>query len=629
MYLENLNVPAFHAEGRFTPPRDVLQVKNPMKKPASMAMFLASHFIAILREHTQGYFGGPVRPIIDGVTDKGTFVSGMTVDAFLARIGDILVGCGRIYRFGNSIVFEVPGDDARMTTIATQGRVEPNAAAIFANLVAIGVKGETSETQSLLPAKLVAATMADEALGHRLPRIRHYSRRPCFDRNFQLCVPGWNADSDILVHAKAVEPGCWAPSHAAGAPAIDRLPPHLKVLLGEFGWRSEADLVNCVAMLLTGQLINHFIDDPHPAVIVDGNTPGVGKTLLVQVLGRVLDGIEPPRIPLGKDEEVEKRLCAQVLSSPSGLFFFDNVRSQIESTVLEQNALSPAISFRVLGHSKTIERPNTFLFFITSNLTKGTSDFIQRAVPIRFLVEGDPKRRRFQSDPLAYAVENRQAIHEELAAMILRWVGQGRPPGHQSHRCRHWAATIGGILDACGLGDYFLANSAGAEEDMDREIQELATLAEHIVVREVAGLFVQSGQEVKSPGLPPAQWVKVAHDAQVLRDRVSEGNPRAKSTAVGIFLSGKLGRSVSIETPGGARTATLRRREGGANQKHYYFEVGDPGIAGLDPAPSSDSAPDEPGLGDDGPGPVETSEIAPAPQATTPTPNPAAALDWL
>ena len=91
----------------------------------------------------------------------------------------------------------------------------------------------------------------------------------------------------------------------------DRLPPRLRGLLGEFSWRSEADLVNAVALLLTGLLINHFIDDPHPVAIVDGNQPGVGKTLLIQAIGRVLDGAEPTRIPLerrrGAGEAIVRR----------------------------------------------------------------------------------------------------------------------------------------------------------------------------------------------------------------------------------------------------------------------------------------------------------------------------------
>src|SRR5205823_13203835 len=132
-----------------------------------------------------------------------------------------------------------------------------------------------------------------------------------------------------------------------------------------------------------GLLINHFIDDPHPGAIVDANQSGTGKTLLVQCLGRVLDDAEPPRTSLVRDEELEKKLCAQLRTSRTSLFFLDNVRARIESAVIEQSMLSPLLSFRVLGKSATIERPNTFAWFITSNMAAGTPDFIRRCVPIR------------------------------------------------------------------------------------------------------------------------------------------------------------------------------------------------------------------------------------------------------
>jgi hypothetical protein len=350
-------------------------------------------------------------------------------------------------------------------------------------------------------------------------------------------------------------------------------------------------------MLLTGILINHFRDDPHPAGIIDGNQAQLGKTLLVQTIGRVLDDIEPPRIPLGNDVEVEKRLCAQVRCSSTSLFFFDNVRARIESVVLEQNILSPVVTFRILGSSTTIERPNGYLWMITSNLTAGTPDLISRGVPIRLYYEGDPKRRKFSGDPLAYAARHRLEILGELAAMVLRWVEDGRKPGAQEHRCRHWAATIGGILDSAGLGEFFLSNAAEAEAAMDQGLIDLSTLAEHVVNRGSAELYVEEGSDPKGKGKPAGHWADVAHDAGVLRDKLAEcAGARAKATLVGNFLGGRVDRQVPIETAAGPRTATLRKQEGRARTRHYYYEIG--AIEGIgDPvAQPSTSAGPEPDL---------------------------------
>ncbi len=142
----------------------------------------------------------------------------------------------------------------------------------------------------------------------------------------------------------------------------NRLPPRLRGLLGEFSWRSEADLVNAVALLLTGLLINHFIDDPHPVAIVDGNQPGVGKTLLIQAIGRVLDGAEPNRIPLGGDEELEKRLCAEVRGRTRSILLLDNVAHPDRVGRPRAERPLPGALLPRPGQSLVIRSPNTYLW---------------------------------------------------------------------------------------------------------------------------------------------------------------------------------------------------------------------------------------------------------------------------
>ena len=546
-----------------------------MASPASPGQILAS----MLLDSLHAYQAGPAvvdhaRQIISGVTPVGSFVDGQTLDGFLAQAGQILAGSGRLYKFGNTIVYETdaPGDQ-RLTTLAVGHRAEPNAAAILANLFGVGYEAKQGVVQSLAASKLIGAVLADESLWQHLPEIRHHARRPTFDLDFQLCAPGWNAASGILVHAPEVVPTSHAPASDPDATGLDRLPPRLRALFGEFSWRSDADLVNALAMLLTGLLINHFVDDPHPGGLVDANQPGTGKTLYVQVVGRILDGAEPPRTALVRDEELEKRLCAQLRSSRSSVYFLDNVRARIESAVLEQNMLSPLLSFRILGKSATIERPNAALWMITSNLTAGTPDFIRRCVPIRQFVEGDPKARVFTGNPLAHATEHRLGILGELAGMVLRWVEQGRPPGTQRHRCDRWAATIGGLLDANGLGEFFLANAEEAEAAMDQGLVDLATLAEHVEAKGPVDLRVGAGEDLGTKGRTPGLWAPVFAETQVLRDKLAESTTKGRATAIGLFLSGKVNRTVPIETTKGPRQATLRRREGGSGQNFYFFEL--------------------------------------------------------
>jgi hypothetical protein len=514
------------------------------------------------------------RPIIVGVTSDGKFVGGMTLDRFFAEAAQILLDSRRVFRHGNSICLETGGpDEQRLIDLATDHRAEPGASSLLANLFGVGVGGgDESASQSLVPTKLVGALLVSEPLWAVLPAIRYYGRRPAFDRDFKFCGPGWDADSRILVHGPTIEPTMHEPPSAAEADALDLLPPQLRGLLREFAWRSEADLVNAVALLLTGLLINHFIDDPHPVAIVDGNQPGVGKTLLIQAIGRVLDGVEPPRIPLNRDEEMEKRLCSEVRSRTKSIFLLDNVRTHIESAVLEQNVLSPELSFRVLGQSTVIRCPNTFLWAITSNGASGTPDMVRRGMPIRLQHDGDPKVRDFQGKPMEFAGQHRLAILGELAGMVVRWLQRGMAAGTQRHRCAHWAATIGGILDACGLGRWFLANSEEAEAEMDQGLLDLAALAEHVAA-DGEGFCSREGRSAESSGKAAKEWIPVFSATQVLREQMLSAADRSKSTAIGRFLAARVDRSVRIDTAAGPRVATLRCRVERANRKCYYFEI--------------------------------------------------------
>ncbi|MEO7130900.1 MAG: hypothetical protein ABIZ07_05950, partial [Dermatophilaceae bacterium] len=531
--------------------------------------------------------GDRTRPIIYGVNGRGELVEGMTLDGFLAQAGRILADSGRVYAFEDTICYESdPANHAQLILLATQGKAEPNAVGILSNLFAVGA----GDRQSLPATKLVGALLADEDLRRRLPVIRHYARRPVFDADFNLCRSGWNADSGTLVHGPEIEPTP-PPDPGPATGLLDRLPPHLKGLLREFCWRSDADVINAVGVLLTGLLVNHFIDRPHPVVLVDANQSGLGKTLLVQAIGRVLDDNEPIRTRLSGDDELEKKLGATLREARSSVIFLDNVRVAVESALIEQNALSPVLAFRILGQSAVIRRPNAYLWAITGNATTATTDLIRRGVPIRLHHEGDPKGRRFGGDPLEFASRNRLAILGELAGMVVRWVERGKPTAPRPHRCESWAATIGGILDASGLGGPFLANAAEAEAAMDRDLQALAALAEHVAAKGPDRARATAGDDTASRGMPSADWVPIFAEAEVDRDKLAAMPTHGKVSSVGSFLAAKLGRSAVVTMGDGEGTATLRMRAARARKKLYYFEIIAAEAAGCpEPTPTGPAA---------------------------------------
>ena len=235
--------------------------------------------------------------------------------------------------------------------LALNGRAEPGAEAWLSNLMVVDSGDGQIEIQAGFPSRLARSLLADEGLWRSLPTIEFYSHRPVFDRDYSLCGPGYHADSRILVHGPAITPILHEPSTGPATPVIDRLPPGLGKLFSEFCWRSEADLVNAVGYLLGGLLVNHFVNAPHPVALVDGNREGIGKTLVMQAVACVLDGFAPVPIDFARDEELAKRLGAELRDGRVDDVLFDNVRNRLASALVEANALSPVISFRSLGQS--------------------------------------------------------------------------------------------------------------------------------------------------------------------------------------------------------------------------------------------------------------------------------------
>ena len=521
------------------------------------------------------------RPVIWDVTPHGVFVNGMSLDIFVARASELFRESGRVYRFEDSLVYEYrEATNPRLQVLSIRGEAATNADSVLANLFTVGIQGEKGETQGVAGPKLVGALLADETLCQTLPVIRGYARRALFDENFRLCGPGWHPEHGILVHGPDIIPAQLSSVAAAGTSSIDRLPPYLKRLLQDFCWASEADLENALALLFTGLLANHFVTNPKPLGLIDGNQPEVGKTLLCQVFGQILDGMEPERIPLTKDEELEKKVGAKLRDSRSSIFFFDNVRTSLQSAYIEANCSSPVLSARVLGHSRMITRPNIYLWLITCNLTSGSSDSITRGIPVRLRFEGDPVTRTFHQNLLEYVTRHRMDILGELAAMVLLWQNHGRPAARDiwpagrpapRHRWDVWCQTIGGILGANGFFN-FLANVTEAKAAMDEGLQTLASLGEYVVSKGQTGFYNPSDNDPER-GKLPREWANVFTAAGLCKDKLADKTARGRDTWVGTFLSGKTDRVVSITVGISTANAVLRRNPTRGDQKRYFFEI--------------------------------------------------------
>ena len=287
-------------------------------------------------------------------------------------------------------------------------------------------------------------------------------------------------------------PGTIAASEIFSAgPAADPRPgtARLDALLQDFCFRTPGDRTNYVGVLVTAVLVPHFVGSK-PAVLFNGNQPGLGKSVLAQVIAILRDGRAAETASYNpNDEEFEKRLGAIVRRGATTIVI-DNAKAggrapRIDSAVLERSITDPVLSYRLLGHSREIRAENSHIFCLTANTPELSRDLITRCVVVHLYHEGDPARRAFtRADPEAYALEHRVEILGELVGMVERWRAAGSPRAvaHSRFNKKGWGPIVGGILAANGFPD-FLANAAEAATELDpgrRDFADLvAVLADH------------------------------------------------------------------------------------------------------------------------------------------------------
>ncbi len=431
----------------------------------------------------------------------GQFV--IVAAAFLAAVAPP-DGPYMVFVYGSAVMMEVTAGRGQpgLVPLAQEGDLTRSAPALLANLVLCRVEREDAPpVEFALPPSALAALLNSGEVRGRLPRVVLYVLRPVYSTAYVLLSPGYHPAERVLVHGPAVEPDISA--QPTGDTALARLPPHLRTVLSGFCFASDADLANAVGLLVTGLLVHHFVEKGKPIILVDGNQPGVGKSLLILVVAVILDGRTPQVIHYtANEEELQKRICATLRSGEQSVLLVDNAKEDngtaVSSPTLEANSVAPEISLRVLGTSANYRRPNDVLWALTMNCTRVSPDLVQRGLPIRLQYDGRPEGRTFAGPhPLDYAREHRLAVLGELAGMVERWTAAGRPAGTRGHRLTDWARVVGGVLAANGMTE-FLANYQEAAAEFDTSHEDLMSLFE-LAVREPNGPAVFTQHEDASP----------------------------------------------------------------------------------------------------------------------------------
>lgn len=459
----------------------------------------------------------------------------------MRQITAVLLAAGDCYRRAGQLI-RIAG--AEITPVLAAAEL----AGLLNHHAEVCVVGEENEYKPL-PTSYANTWLNHPGESVRLPIINMFTLNPVFTVDWRLTTPGYDRETGIYYAADAVQP-------RSGTEHLDRL-------LADFCFKTPGDRTNYIGMLLTTVLVPRFIGSK-PAVVFNGNQPGLGKSILAQIIAILRDGRPTETASFNpNDEEFEKRLGSIVRRGASTIII-DNAKAgsprhpRIESACLERSITDPILSFRLLGYSKEIRAENSHIFCITANSAELGPDLMTRSVVVALYYEGDPKKRTFSMpDPEGYALEHRAELLGELLGLVEQWKADSSPvaPAPTRFNKKGWGGIIGGIVQVAGLPD-FLGNADSAAAEMDETRKDFAVL--------VAALAESDAEEWTA-----ADLAGTAASQGLLRSILGEGSPRAAATRMGILASRFVGEPFTLSE---FRVAILRRSND-RNGSTYHVEV--------------------------------------------------------
>ncbi len=232
-------------------------------------------------------------------------------------------------------------------------------------------------------------------------------------------------------------------------------------LLSDFKFAEPADFSSWLAGLLSPLVKAATANAPCPLICVSASTPGAGKTLLLDVIARIVTGgaaeVRPynPRDP----GEWGKRLTA-FIKAASPVSVFDNCNGPIGDEGLDRLITSSTWSDRILGASEAPPLPNVTTWFATGNNIEPHGDTVRRVLMVRIEVdvERPQERKGFRYDPLVdHAERNRSELLSAALTILRAYHVAGCPaqalPSWGSFTA--WSTLVRGALVWAGCADPF------------------------------------------------------------------------------------------------------------------------------------------------------------------------------
>ena len=219
-----------------------------------------------------------------------------------------------------------------------------------------------------------------------------------------------------------------------------------------------------------------------PLIVVNGNQPGLGKTLLVHAQLSPVHGLVEDDAKPTSDEELRNVLDAAALAGAPYLVLDD--AANLRSHDLNRFVTSPVHVPRVKGQSLRVRCANVTQVFATGNALNLTEDLDRRALVVDLFDPGTAAERTVRApltNPFLFSAAYRAAACAALWAMLRHWRDSGLPPCPEARKpsFEDYAALVGSVLVNAGIANPFTVREcrSGGDESTRALLAAVCKLA--------------------------------------------------------------------------------------------------------------------------------------------------------
>ena len=379
------------------------------------------------------------------------------------------------------------------------------------------VKGKPVEEQCDPPATPLRAVLRNKTFEGVRP-ISGVVECPYLTPDNLLCQPGYNADTEtVYIPTVKIDPLPVAPTKEDALAAKARIYDFIR----EFPFKDpDLDRSVWLSALLTA-IMRPTMREAVPGCALCGNNPGIGKSMLVDLIGIVATGRTVATVSYPESKEEATKLTVGLALAGAQWVFFDNLTegSSYGNGVMDSRVTNPKLNERILGGNQYTGEiyllPN---WFLTGNGISPAADAYRRWLMCNLLTELEhPEERKVEREELLeHVCRSRGGILRDCLIILKAHALAGYPKGEWGPLGSFYAWDK--LIRACVWwvtgADCNQTRREAANESPER-LRKLALLE---AIEDIQHAFVAGGQPYAN-GVTTGEIIALAAETDGALDR--------------------------------------------------------------------------------------------------------------